>query len=66
MEGRFVGYHDRTGTVLAMTRDGVVRGRSVVRQPDEDAWSAKGFKELKGSPWSMVEKEPRLPKPVTE
>ena len=38
----FVGPHDRTGAVLCMTKNGVVRGKSETRQPLNDAWELRG------------------------
>ena len=36
-QGTFVGHHDRTGAVLCITKNGVVRGRSWTRQALSDA-----------------------------
>jgi len=62
-EGRFLGYHDRTGSVLCMTDKGVKRGKSLNRQPADDAWSMPDWDKLHGTPWNMIVKEP-LEKPV--
>ena len=35
-QGIFVGHHDRTGAVLRITKNGVVRGRSWTRQTLSD------------------------------
>ena len=43
MEGRFVGYHSRTGAVLCLTADGLKRGKSWTRQSLNDAWDITGF-----------------------
>ena len=64
-EGRFIGYHDRTGTVLAMTAEGVCRGKSLTRQTVQDAWEPIDFTKLYGLPWHLVKKETALPKPIT-
>ena len=37
-QGIFVGHHDRTGAVLRITKNGVLRGKSWTRQTLSDAW----------------------------
>ena len=39
-QGSFVGHHDRTGAVLCITKNGVVRGKSWTRQTLSDAWES--------------------------
>ena len=65
MEGRYVGHHDRTGAVLAMTPQGVFRGKSFSRLAASDAWDAEGIETLCGVPWSMVDKQVKLSRKVT-
>ena len=65
VEGRLVGYHMRTGAVLLMTKDGIIRGRGVRRLDADQAWSTEGIDELCGVPWSMVSRRVRLEKKVT-
>ena len=50
----FVGHHDRTGTVLCITKNGVVRGKSWTRQTLSDAWETTNWEGLCGTPWQMV------------
>ena len=64
-QGIFVGHHDRTGSVLCMTKDGVQRGKSWTRQAYEDAWDPKNWEGLCGTPWQMVAPEVKLHKRVT-
>ena len=46
----FVGHHDRTGAVLRITKNGVVRGKSCKRQTLSDAWDATKWDGLYGTP----------------
>ena len=46
----FVGHHDRTGAVLRITKNGVVRGISWTRQTLSDAWDATKWDGLYGTP----------------
>ena len=64
-QGIFVGHHDRTGAVLCITKNGVVRGRSWTRQTLSDAWESTNWEGLCGTPWQMVASELKLTKKVT-
>ena len=44
----FVGHRDRTGAILCITKNGVVRGKSWTRQTPSDAWESTG---LRGRWW---------------
>ena len=63
--GIFVGHHDRTGAVLCITKNGVVRGISWTRQTLSDAWESTNWEGLCGTPWRMVAPELKLTKKVT-
>ena len=52
-QGIIVGHHDRTGAVLCVTNNGVVRGKSWTRQPLNDAWDSTNWDGLCGTPWQM-------------
>ena len=65
IQGIFVGHHDRTGAVLCITRNGVVRGRSWTRQTLIDAWESTNWEGLCDTPWQMVAPELKLVKKVT-
>ena len=39
-QGIFVGHHDRTGAVLCLTKNGIVRGKSWTRRTLSDAWES--------------------------
>ena len=64
-QGIFVGHHDRTGPVLCITMNGVVRGKSWTRQTLSDAWESTNWDGLCGTPWQMVAPELKLTKKVT-
>ena len=54
VQGIFVGHHDRTGAVLRITQNGVVRDKSWTRQTLSDAWDATNWDGLCGTKWQMV------------
>ena len=64
-QGIFVGHHDRTGVVLCITKNGVVRGKSWTRQTLSDAWESTNLEGLCGTPWQMVAPDLKLTKKVT-
>ena len=64
-QGIFVGHHDRTGAVLCITKNGVVRGDSWTRQTLSDAWESTNWEGLCGTPWQMVAPELTLTNKVT-
>ena len=64
-QGIFVGHHDRTGTVLCITKNGFVRGKSWTRQTLSDAWESANWDGLCGTPWQMAAPELRLTEKVT-
>ena len=64
-QGIFVGHHDRTGAVLCITKNGIVRGKSWTRQTLSDAWESTNWEGLCGTPWQMVAPELKLTKKVT-
>ena len=45
-QGIFVGHHDRTGAVLCITKNAVVRGKSWTRQTLSDAWKSTKWEGL--------------------
>ena len=66
IQGIFVGHHDRTRAVLSTTKNGVVRGKSWIRQKTpSDAWESTNWESLCGTPWQMVAPELKLTKKVT-
>ena len=64
-QGIFLGHHDRTGAVLCITKDGVVRGKSWTRQTLSDAWDSTNWEGLCGTPWQTVAPELKLTEKVT-
>ena len=61
-QGIFVGHHDRTGAVLRITKNAVVRGKSWTRQTLSDVWESTNWDGLCGTPWQMVAPELKLTK----
>ena len=53
----FVGHHDRTGAVLCITKNGVVRGKSSTRQTLRNVCESTNLDGLCGTPWQMVAPE---------
>ena len=64
-QGIFVGHHDRTGAVLCITRNGVVRRKGWTRQTLSDAWESTNWEGLCGTPWQLVVPELMLTMKVT-
>eukprot|EP00435_Cladocopium_sp_Y103_P068786 s76_g32.t1 len=61
VEGRFVGCHNRFGSILAMTKDGVVVGSSYHTLSEDQKWGELE-PDLKGAPWDVrkyVKKKPQ-------
>ena len=54
IQGILVGHHDRTGAVLCITKNGLVRSNSWTRQTLSDAWESTNWEGLCGTPWPMV------------
>ena len=52
VEARFVGAHNRFGSVLGMTKDGVVVGTGYHKLPEDRQWGVLED-DLKGSPWNV-------------
>ena len=50
-QGIFVGHHDRTGAVLCISKDGVVRRESWTRQTLSDASESTNWEGLCGTPF---------------
>ena len=61
-EGRYLGHHSRTGSLLVMTDKGVVVGTGARRVPEERRWTLDGWDNLRGLPWDVqpAEKEVTL------
>ena len=55
-EGRYIGHHGRTGSILVMTPDGILRGSGARRMPEENRWPKEGWDSLKGYPWDVAPK----------
>ena len=55
--GRYIGTQGRNADVLAITDDGVIRGTSVHRRPEQERWDATDLEKLKGLPWNRRPRE---------
>ena len=64
-QGIVTDHHDRTGEVLCITKNGVVRGNSWTRQTLSDAWESMNWEGWWGIPWQMVAPELKLTEKVT-
>ena len=65
-QGICVGHHDRTGAVLCITKNGVVRGKNWTRQTLSDAWESTNWEGLCDTPWQMVAPELKLKSLLTK
>ena len=59
--GRYVGTASRNADLMIMTSEGISRGHSVHRRPEDDKWPVEGFVELRGLPWRMTGPQERAP-----
>ena len=66
--GRYIGTQGRNADVLAITDDGVIRGTSVHRRPEQERWDTTDLDKLKGLPWNRRPHEremSELPLPIS-
>ena len=63
-EGRYVGHHPRSGALLAMTEEGVVKAKAFCRMTERERWDLEGMDKLCGVPWQMKNRQPRAPRPL--
>ena len=54
LEGRYIGHHGGTGSLLVITTEGVKRALGVRRLTPEERWKPQGWTDLKGYPWSVA------------
>ena len=60
-EGRYIGHHGRSGALLVLTSEGVKRGTSFRRVPSSEKWIKEGWGKLRGLPWEIQARAPRVP-----
>ncbi len=53
LPGRYVGHHNKHGSVLILTEEGLKVGSNYHRLPDAEAWIREGWEDLKGRPWDV-------------
>ena len=66
LEGRYLGHHGRTGALLAITSEGVRRGKGLRRLPESERWTEVGWKELRGLPWEVEARERKAKVPIMD
>ena len=54
LEGRYIGHHGGTGSLLVITTEGVKKALGVRRLTPEERWEPQGWTDLKGYPWSVA------------
>ena len=59
--GRYIGTASRNADLMIMTSEGISRGHSVHRRPEDEKWPVEGFAELRGLPWRMTGPQERAP-----
>ena len=59
--GRYIGTASRNADLMIMTSEGISRGHSVPRRPEDDKCPVEGFVELRGLPWRMTGPQERAP-----
>ena len=55
--GRYLGHHARTGSILIMTTDGVVKAAGFRRMNEENRWNVDSWNALRGLPWDVTATE---------
>ena len=55
--GRYLGHHARTGSILIMTTEGVVKNTGFRRTNEENRWTVDRWNALRGLPWDVTERE---------
>ena len=51
--GIYVGHHERSGSVIVLTENGVSLGRGFNRLPFAERWKLEGRDKVKGVPWLL-------------
>lgn len=62
--GIFLGHHERTGTHILLTPDGVERGGGLHPLPEDKRWDLEFLKTCKGLPWEMRPGKRLTPQPM--
>ena len=53
--GRYLGHHAKTGSILIMTTDGVVKAAGFRRMHEESRLNVENWNALRGLPWDVTE-----------
>ena len=62
VEGVYVGHQARTGSLLIMTPEGVLRAKTFNKMSAEERWKPEIFESLKGRPWDLRPGADRVPR----
>eukprot|EP00971_Amphidinium_carterae_P220004 4367367-Amphidinium_carterae.2 len=54
MSGVYVGHHGRSGALMALTEEGMVRARGFRRKPMEERFDPEVLSKIKGVPWELT------------
>ena len=65
-EGFYIGHHARSGALLLMTENGVIRGNGVRRLPEDQRWDKENVTKLVGLPWEIKARNPTEKAIITE
>ena len=58
--GRYLGHHARTGSILIMTTEEVVRAAGVRKMNEENRWNVEKGNALRGLSWDITETGQKL------
>ncbi len=65
LSGFYVGTDGRNADALVMTKEGIIRGTSIHRRPEEERWNSEEIKECRGMPWDWrPNRQERMPSPM--
>lgn len=62
VEGVYVGHQARTGSLLVMTPEGVLRAKTFNKMSAEERWKPEIFESLRGRPWDLRPGADRVPR----
>ena len=57
VQGVFVGHHERTGSTLLLSPEGLKRGTRIQRLPESERWNLSFIQSVKGLPWEVAPRQ---------
>eukprot|EP00971_Amphidinium_carterae_P343376 6483103-Amphidinium_carterae.1 len=54
VSGVYVGHHGRSGALMALTEEGMMKARSFRKRPDEERFDSTMLGKIKGVPWDLT------------